>query len=84
MKMVMIANNLKAQKNAPERVIKKGKELLNAFLKKETYPKKLKDAYGYVFRCNLDWRLYSEDLKVWMIVEHHKFNELTGVKGCHK
>lgn len=39
MKLVTIEKNLKAQKNAQERVIKKGKKLLNAFLKKKPAPK---------------------------------------------
>lgn len=82
--MVMIDKNLKAQKNAPERVVKKAKELLNAFLNKDASPKKLKDGYGYVFRANLDWRVYSQDLKTWVIVEHHGYNKLSGVRGCHK
>ncbi|ENQ0912824.1 hypothetical protein ACENW9_000797 [Escherichia coli] len=84
MKMVMIANNLKAQKNAQDRIIKKGKALLNAFLNKEAYPKKLRDGYGYKFDINPDWRLYSEDLQVWLIVEHHAYNKLCGVRGAHK
>ena len=40
MKLVAIDKNLKAQKNAQDRIIRKGKELLNAFLKKEAHPKK--------------------------------------------
>lgn len=47
MKLVAIDRNLKAQKNAQDRIIKKGKELLKAFLRKEVYPKKLRDGYGY-------------------------------------
>lgn len=39
MKLVAIDKNLKAQKNAQDRIIKKGKALLNAFLRKEAYPK---------------------------------------------
>lgn len=84
MKLVAIDKNLKAQKNTPDHVIKKAKALLNAFLNKDVAPKKLKDGYGYAFRANLDWRVYSQDLKAWVIVEHHKFNELSGVRGCHK
>lgn len=84
MKLVAINKNLKAQKNAQDRIIKKGKALLNAFLRKEAYPKKLRDGYGYKMDINPDWRLYSQDLKVWLIVEHHKYNELCGVRGCHK
>lgn len=84
MKLVAIDKNLKAQKNAPGHVVKKAKELLNAFLNKNASPKKLKDGYGYAFRANLYWRVYSQDLKEWVIVEHHKFNELSGVRGCHK
>lgn len=84
MKLVAIDKNLKVQKNAQDRIIKKGKALLNAFLKKEAHPKKLRDGYGYKFDINPDWRLYSQDLKVWLIVEHHKYNELCGVRGCHK
>lgn len=84
MKLVAIDKNLKAQKNAQDRIIRKGKELLKAFLKKEAHPKKLRDGYGFKFDINPDWRLYSQDLKVWLIVEHHKYNELCGVRGCHK
>lgn len=84
MKLVAIDKNLKAQKNAQDRIIKKGKELLKAFLKKEAHPKKLRDGYGYKFDINPDWRLYSEDLQVWLIVEHHAYNRLCGVQGCHK
>ena len=84
MKLVAIDRNLKAQKNAQDRIIKKGKELLKAFLRKEVYPKKLRDCYGYKMDINLDWRLFSEDLKVWLIVEHHAYNKLCGVKGTHK
>ena len=82
--LVAIDRNLKAQKNAQDRIIKKGKELLKAFLRKEVYPKKLRDGYGYKMDINLDWRLFSEDLKVWLIVEHHAYNKLCGVKGTHK
>ncbi|HIF7351314.1 TPA: hypothetical protein ACX4E9_000849 [Escherichia coli] len=41
MKLVAIGKNLKAQKNAQDRIIKKGKALLNAFLRKEATPKKI-------------------------------------------
>ena len=84
MKLVVIDKNLKVQKNAQDRIIKKGKELLKAFLNKEVRPKKLRDGYGYKMDINLDWRLFSEDLKVWLIVEHHAYNKLCGVKGAHK
>ncbi|AXN54186.1 hypothetical protein mEp021_67 [Enterobacteria phage mEp021] len=84
MKLVAIGKNLKAQKNAQDRIIKKGKALLNAFLKKEANPKKLRDGYGWKFDINPDWRLFSEDLRVWLIVEHHFYNKLCGVKGAHK
>lgn len=39
MKLVAIDKNLKVQKNAQDRIIKKGKELLKAFLNKEVRPK---------------------------------------------
>lgn len=39
MKLVAIDRNLKAQKNAQDRIIKKGKELLKAFLRKKFTPK---------------------------------------------
>lgn len=84
MKLVAIGKNLKAQKNAQERIIKKGKELLNAFLRKEVYPKKLRDGYGYKMDINPDWRLFSEDLKVWLIIDHLEYNRHCGVKGAHK
>lgn len=76
--------NLKAQKNAQERVIKKGKKLLNAFLKKEARPKKLRDGYGFKFDINPDWRLFSEDLNIWLIIDHLEYNRHCGVKGAHK
>lgn len=41
MKLVAIGKNLKAQKNAQDRIIKKGKALLNAFLKKRGQPQKI-------------------------------------------
>lgn len=84
MKLVAIGKNLKAQKNAQERIIKKGKALLNSFLKKEANPKKLRDGYGYKFDINHDWRLFSEDLKMWLIIEHLEYNRHCGVKGAHK
>ena len=82
--MVAIGKNLKAQKNAQERIIKKGKALLNSFLKKEANPKKLRDGYGYKFDINPDWRLFSEDLKMWLIIDHLEYNRHCGVKGEHK
>lgn len=82
--MVAIGKNLKAQKNAQERIIKKGKALLNSFLKKEANPKKLRDGYGYKFDINPDWRLFSEDLKMWLIIDHLEYNRNCGVKGAHK
>lgn len=82
--MVAIGKNLKAQKNAQERIIKKGKALLNSFLKKEANPKKLRDGYGYKFDINQDWRLFSEDLKMWLIIDHLEYNRHCGVKGAHK
>ena len=84
MKLVAIDKNLKAQKNAQDQVIKKGKALLGAFLRKEANPKKLRSGYGYSMNINPDWRLFSEDLEVWLIVEHHAYNRLCGVKGAHK
>lgn len=84
MKLVAIGKNLKAQKNAQERIIKKGKALLNSFLKKEANPKKLRDGYGYKFDINPDWRLFSEDLKMWLIIDHLEYNRRCGVKGAHK
>lgn len=84
MKLVAIGKNLKAQKNAQDRIIKKGKALLNAFLRKEANPKKLRDGYGYKFDINLDWRLFSEDLKIWLIIDHLEYNRHCGVKGAHK
>ncbi|WP_276385687.1 hypothetical protein [Escherichia coli] len=84
MKLVAIDKNLKAQKNAQDRIIKKGKALLNAFLKKEANPKKLRDGYGYKFDINPDWRLFSEDLKMWLIIDHLEYNRHCGVKGAHK
>lgn len=84
MKLVAIGKNLKAQKNAQERIIKKGKALLNAFLKKEANPKKLRDGYGYKFDINPDWRLFSEDLNMWLIIDHLEYNSHCGVKGAHK
>lgn len=84
MKLVTIEKNLKAQKNAQERVIKKGKELLNAFLKKEARPKKLRDGYGFKFDINPGWRLFSEDLNIWLIIYHLEYNRHCGVKGAHK
>lgn len=84
MKLVAIGKNLKAQKNAQERIIKKGKALLNSFLKKEANPKKLRDGYGYKFDINPDWRLFSEDLKMWLIIDHLECNRHCGVKGAHK
>ncbi|HAW5044908.1 TPA: hypothetical protein JLX96_002038 [Escherichia coli] len=84
MKLVAIGKNLKAQKNAQDRIIKKGKALLNAFLRKEATPKKLRDGYGYKFDINLDWRLFSEDLKAWLIIDHLEYNRHCGVKGAHK
>ena len=82
--MVAIGKNLKAQKNAQARIIKKGKALLNAFLKKEANPKKLRDGYGYKFDINPDWRLFSEDLKMWLIIDNLEYNRHCGVKGAHK
>lgn len=41
MKLVAIDRNLKAQKNAQDRIIKKGKELLKAFLEKRSLPQKV-------------------------------------------
>ncbi|HFI6674566.1 TPA: hypothetical protein ACGSMR_003247 [Escherichia coli] len=84
MKLVAIGKNLKAQKNAQERIIKKGKALLNSFLKKEANPKKLRDGYCYKFDINPDWRLFSEDLKMWLIIDHLEYNRHCGVKGAHK
>ena len=84
MKLEAIGINLKAQKNAQERIIKKGKALLNSFLKKEANPKKLRDGYGYKFDINPDWRLFSEDLKMWLIINHLEYNRHCGVKGAHK
>lgn len=82
--MVAIGKNLKAQKNAQDRIIKKGKALLNAFLRKEAAPKKLRDGYGYKFDINPDWRLFSEDLKAWLIIDLLEYNRHCGVKGAHK
>ncbi|MDZ8856236.1 hypothetical protein SNA71_15250 [Escherichia coli] len=84
MKLVAIGKNLKAQKNAQDRIIKKGKALLNAFLKKEANTKKLRDGYGYKFDINPDLRLFSEDLKMWLIIDHLEYNRHCGVKGAHK
>lgn len=53
-------------------------------LKKEVYPKKLRDGYGYKMDINPDWRLFSEDLKVWLIIDHLEYNRHCGVKGAHK
>lgn len=84
MKLVAIDRNLKAQKNAQDRIIKKGKELLNAFLRKEVYPKKLRDGYGFKFDINPDWRLFSEDLNIWLIIDRLEYNLHCRVKGAHK
>ncbi|EPD1201732.1 hypothetical protein ACR59C_003360 [Escherichia coli] len=84
MKLVAIDKNLKAQKNAQDRIIKKGKALLNAFLNKEAHPKKLRDGYGFKFDINPDWRLFSKNMKVWLIIDHLSYNRYCGVKGCHK
>ena len=82
--MVAIGKNLKAQKNAQDRIIKKGKALLNAFLRKEATPKKLRDGYGYKFDITPDWRLFSEDSKAWLIIDHLEYHRHCGVKGAHK
>ncbi|MFW2809512.1 hypothetical protein [Escherichia coli] len=42
-------------------------------MKKEAHPKKLRDGYGYKFDINTDWRLFSEDMSVWLIIDHLEY-----------